>query len=115
MPESESIVEVHSPRVGVVVITPKSDVDLSRSPELRNALREAADRRPDRLIVDLDQVGYMDSSGLATLVEAMRTSKSSGAPLILASMNKKVRAIFEIARLDQFFTIVGSVDEALSV
>lgn len=115
MPESDSIVGVHSPRTGVVVITPKSDVDLSRSPELRHALREAQDRKPERLIVDLDQVGYMDSSGLATLVEAMRSSKSSGTPLILASMSKKVRAIFEIARLDQFFTIVDSVDEGLSV
>lgn len=115
MPDSDSIVEVHTPQTGVVVITPRSDVDLSRSPELRNALREANDRKPDRLIVDLEQVGYMDSSGLATLVEAMRTSKSSGSPLILANMNKKVLAIFEIARLDQFFTIVSSVDEALAV
>lgn len=114
MPESDAIVVVHSPRTGIMVVAPKSDVDLSRSPELRQALREASDRRPDRLIVDLAEVGYMDSSGLATLVEAMRTAKSTGAPLILASMNQKVRAIFEIARLDQFFTIVDSVDAALT-
>lgn len=114
MPESDAIVEVHSPRTGIMVVAPKSDVDLSRSPELRQALREASDRRPDRLIVDLGEVGYMDSSGLATLVEAMRTAKSTGAPLILACMNQKVRAIFEIARLDQFFTIVDSVDAALT-
>lgn len=113
MPESGSVVEVHSPRAGVVVVSPRSDVDLSRSPELRLALREAQERRPQRLIVDLEQVGYMDSSGLATLVEAMRTAKSTGSPLILACMHKKVRAIFEIARLDQFFTIVDSVKDAL--
>jgi anti-sigma B factor antagonist len=114
MPDSDAVVEVHSPRAGVVIITPTSDVDLSRSPELRNALREASDRRPERLVVDLEQVGYMDSSGLATLVEAMRTSKSTGTPLILANMNRKVRAIFEIARLDQFFTIVDSVEQAMA-
>lgn len=112
MPDSDAVVEVHSPRAGIVVVAPKSDVDLSRSPELRNALRGAQDKKPERLIVDLGEVGYMDSSGLATLVEAMRTSKSTGAPLILASMNQKVRAIFEIARLDQFFTIVDTVDAA---
>jgi len=115
MPESDAIVEVHSPRTGVMVITPRSDVDLSRSPELRNAIRGAQDRNPERLIVDLVDVGYMDSSGLATLVEAMRTAKNTGAPLILAGMHTKVRAIFEIARLDQFFTIVDSVDDALAV
>lgn len=113
MPESDSIVEVHSPKSGVVIVSPRSDVDLSRSPELRQALRDAQERKPGRLIVDLSEVGYMDSSGLATLVEAMRTAKTTGAPLILASMNKKVRAIFEIARLDQFFTIVDNVDAAL--
>lgn len=113
MPDSDSIVDVHSPRTGVLIVTPRSDVDLSRSPELRHALRDASDRGPERLIVDLEQVGYMDSSGLATLVEAMRTSKSSGVPLILSGMTQKVRAIFEIARLDQFFTIVDSVDQAM--
>lgn len=114
MPESNDIVEIFSPRAGVMVVMPRSDVDLSRSPELRQALRSASDRKPERLVVDLSDVGYMDSSGLATLVEAMRTSKSTGSPLILASMNQKVRAIFEIARLDQFFKIVDTVDAALN-
>ncbi|MEM9374423.1 MAG: STAS domain-containing protein, partial [Planctomycetota bacterium] len=95
MPEPDAIVEVHAPKAGVVVVTPRSDVDLSRSPELRNALRAAQDRSPERLVVDLTDVSYMDSSGLATLVEAMRTAKNTGAPLVLAGMHPKVRAIFE--------------------
>ncbi len=115
MPDSDTVVEVHAPRPGVMVVAPKQDVDLSRSPELRNALRSAQDRSPGMLVVDLTDVGYMDSSGLATLVEAMRTAKSTGAPLVLAGMHAKVRAIFEIARLDQFFTIVDTVDDALAV
>lgn len=97
---------------GGVVVRPEGDVDMSRSPDLRQALRSALDQRPSLCVVDLSDVTYMDSSGLATLVEAMRTAKSAKSDLVLAAMTPKVKAIFEMARLDQFFTIVESVDEA---
>lgn len=95
-----------------VIVRPQGDVDMSRSPHLRQALRDAMASKPRGLIVDLSEVGYMDSSGLATLVEAMRTAKRGGTKMILCAMNDKVRAIFEIARLDQFFTITDGLDEA---
>lgn len=85
---------------------------MSCSPALRTALRGEQDTRPRRLIVNLTEVGYMDSSGLATLVEAMRTAKRNGTKMVLCGMNDKVRAIFEIARLHQFFTIVHDLSEA---
>lgn len=106
-------VEVRTERAGeTAVIRPMGDVDMSGSPELRAKIRTAQGDSPRRLVVDLSEVGYMDSSGLATLVEAMKNAKNSGSELVLASMGEKVRAIFEIARLDAYFTIVGSVDEA---
>lgn len=113
MPEHDTIEVTTGPDAQTVVVAPQSDVDMSRSPSLRAAIREAQAKRPGRLVVDLASVGYMDSSGLATLVEAMRVAKREGTELVLCGMNDKVRAIFEIARLDQFFTIVGSVDDAL--
>lgn len=98
-----------------VVIAPTGDVDMSRSAELRTAIQGVFQPKGTRkLVIDLDGVGYMDSSGLATLVEAMRTSKTAGATMVLCGMNTKVRAIFEIARLDQFFTIVDDRAAALS-
>ncbi len=100
---------------GVVVVCPCGDVDMSRSPDLRVALRAVHEKRPMKLVVDLEQVGYMDSSGLATLVEAMRTAKGNKTSMVLCTMNDKVRAIFEIARLHQFFTIVDSLDDAIAV
>ncbi|TVQ62621.1 MAG: anti-sigma factor antagonist [Phycisphaerales bacterium] len=104
--------EVQSERTGeTAVIRPLGDVDMSGSPELRASIRAAQNEGPRRVVVDLAEVAYMDSSGLATLVEAMKNAKASGSELILASMGEKVRAIFEIARLDAYFRIVGSVDE----
>ncbi|RMH11267.1 MAG: anti-sigma factor antagonist [Planctomycetota bacterium] len=109
---ADEVVRVDRDGSDTVVISPLGDVDMSCSPTLRTTMREQLDARPRRLIVNLDQVGYMDSSGLATLVEAMRTAKRHGTRVVLCGMNEKVRAIFEIARLHQFFTIVESLAEA---
>lgn len=112
MPDHDSITIDREFREGVIVVAPIGDVDMGRSPALRSALRSVQDGRPKRLVVDLGQVEYMDSSGLATLVEAMRTAKANKTEMVLCAMNDKVRAIFEIARLHYFFTIVDSLDEA---
>lgn len=95
------------------IVSPEGDIDMSRSPVFRSSLREVNDRKPARLVVNLDKVGYMDSSGLATLVECMRTAKGNSTEMILCGMNDRVRAIFDIARLDQFFRIehtMGDID-----
>lgn len=101
-------------RDDAVIVKPIGDIDLSRSPSLRHQISRAQADRPERLVIDLGEVPYMDSSGVATLVEAMQVSRRSGAKLVLCGLQSKVRSIFEIARLDTVFTIVESTDEALS-
>ena len=96
------------------LLKPVGDVDLGRSPELRVELAQTQKTKPERIIVDLEQVPYMDSSGVATLVEAMQNARRKKTQLILCGMKDKVRAIFEIARLDMVFTIVGDCDDALN-
>jgi len=99
---------------GVVVVTPVGDIDMSRSPDLRHVIQSKFDHSGIRkLVVDLDEVGYMDSSGLATLVEAMRTAKSKSVPLVLASLSPRVRSLFEIAKLDTVFEITESREQAI--
>ena len=97
---------------GHPVIVPHGDVDLGNSKDLQHHLREALNRKPNRLVVDLHEVPYMDSSGVATLVEAMQVSRRNGTSLVLCGMTARVRSIFEIARLDKVFRIVDSRDEA---
>ncbi len=96
------------------LIRPDGEVDLSTSRELQMALKNAMSAKPQRVIVDLEKVPYMDSSGVATLVEAMQIARKQSSSLVLCSMQDKVRSIFEIARLDRVFTIVPSMDEALT-
>jgi anti-sigma B factor antagonist len=102
-------------------VVPIGDVDLTGSPvlkvELRNAQARLAGQPGARLIVDLAGVPYMDSSGLATLVEAMQASRKAGAgfKLVLCALQPRVRAIMEIARTHSVFTIVATRDQALTV
>jgi len=110
-----SFIEIDRPEQGIVVITPTTDIDMSRSPELRSTIRQEMGATVHKMIIDLDEVHYMDSSGLATLVEAMRNASKSDIKLVICNMNQKVSAIFEIARLDTFFSIVSTRDEAVSL
>lgn len=98
---------------GSVVVAPAGDMDLSRSPALRNALREAQSGKPPRVIVDLSLVDYMDSSGVATLVEAYQIARRQSTKMVLCGLRDRVRSIFEIARLDTVFSITDSRDAAL--
>lgn len=95
------------------ILSPVGEIDLGRAPAFREHLYTAQQKKPKRLIVDLGQVPYMDSSGVATLVEAMQTARRSGSKLVLCNMQARVRSIFEIARLDSVFLIVASTDEGL--
>ncbi|MCA9312272.1 MAG: STAS domain-containing protein [Phycisphaerales bacterium] len=99
-------------QAGTTIVLPIGDVDLSNSRDLQTHLREEMSRKPGLVVVDLAKVSYMDSSGVATLVEAMQIARRQATKLVLCELNDKVRAIFEIARLDRVFTIVGTRADA---
>ena len=97
------------------VLRLKGDVDMNSSSEVRNALAAVfKDRQPGMkaLLVDLSQVRYMDSSGIATLVECMQNCMKAGAKLRLCELSPPVRDVFELARLASVFEIYPSVTEA---
>jgi anti-sigma B factor antagonist len=110
---SDLAVSVETLPEGEVVI-PAGDVDLSGSPVLRNELRKVQQKRPKRIIVDLARVGYMDSTGLATLVEAMQQGRKFGTRIVLCSLSDRVRSIIEIARLDSVFVLAPDRQAALT-
>lgn len=62
-------------------------------------------KRPDRIIVDLSGVTFIDSSGMAVLIRALQNMKEYGGKLSLSGINDNLRLIFETARLDQVFVI----------
>jgi anti-sigma B factor antagonist len=101
----------HAPRI--FIIEPEGDVDLSTSPRLRDAVLSVFDREARHVVVDLKEVPYMDSSGIATLVEALKLARQSNARLTLAAMRSAVESVFELAYLKQVFEVAASVEAAL--
>jgi anti-sigma B factor antagonist len=84
------------------------------SPRIAATLTAAVKEKPSNLIVDLAKVSYIDSSGLAVLIEAMQSVEKYGGKFALAGLQENVKPIFEIARLDQVFRIFPDVDSAVS-
>jgi anti-sigma B factor antagonist len=93
----------------MAVLVLDGDVDLSCSPALRKALLERTFERRD-IMVDLSRVGYIDSSGIAGLVEAYQGARDNGTRFILAAPSAPVLRVLRLARLDRVFTIVDSVE-----
>ena len=97
---------------GMTVVTPDGEIDLSRAPSFRTSIAEVFSGKPTRVAIDLSNVPYMDSSGVATLVEGMQLANRAGATLVLVGLQDRVKSIFEIARLDTVFKIVNELSEA---
>ncbi len=96
------------------VLPLEGEIDLHVSPRVSAALGAMIDAKPPRLVVDLAKVTYIDSSGLAVLIEGMQNVEAYGGKFILAGIQENVKPIFEIARLDQVFIIFPHVDAALA-
>jgi anti-anti-sigma factor len=88
------------------------EINLRNSPDIREALLGLLAERPQQLIIDLERVHYMDSSGVGTLVELKRRSEQGGARFALAALQPRVRNLFQMTKLDLFFRIFSSVQEA---
>ena len=109
----EDRVEVHiSNHQDAAVIEIRGEVDLYTSPQVREAIVGATQRRTPTVIVDLTGVDYMDSSGVATLVEGLQFCRGYGGAFRLAGLGETVRQVFRFAKLDTVFEIYPSAGEA---
>ena len=91
----------------------EGELDYHSSPELREKLNELTTKQAPKILVDLKGVDYMDSSGIATFVEAFQKTKRYQGRLILAALTDTVRGVFEIAKLESIFEICPTVSEGL--
>jgi anti-sigma B factor antagonist len=95
------------------VVEVQGDIDLRSSPALQEKLGNILNEDPDRVVVNLADVPYMDSSGVASLVKVLSRVKKQSVPLVLVEMSERVRSIFEITHLDTVFDIRADEQEAM--
>jgi anti-sigma B factor antagonist len=80
------------------------ELDLGSAPELDRQLREIERTRPERLVIDLSGLRFMDSTGLASIVEAQRLAEADGRALVLRRPTNQVQRLFELTGIVDRFT-----------
>ena len=97
-----------------VIVAVRGEIDLQNSPELRTELLDImAKHSPQRVVINLEQVPYMDSSAIAVLVELLQKVRKTGGKIYLTNLQPRVKGLLEIARLGSIFSIVNDEAEAL--
>lgn len=97
-----------------LVISVCGEIDLHNSPELRTEVFDLIVKNsPRRLVLNLSQVPYMDSSACAVLVEALRRMRAISGKVYLFGLQPRVKGLLEIARLGSIFSIVDTEADAL--
>jgi len=97
---------------GITIVDVSGDIDMGTSPALRTTLLEAL-KKTARLVVNLREVRYVDSSGIASLVEVLKEAHNKQKRLILFGLNKAVHEVLQLTRLSKIFEIRETEEEAL--
>ena len=98
---------------GFAVVALSGDIDLQSSPAVRQQLLSCFERH-DRVIVDLSGVTYIDSSGVASLVEAFQLARKKNGTFSLVKVSNAVMRVLSLARLDRVFSIHPTVEAAVA-
>ena len=97
---------------GLHIIALSGEIDLAHSPELRAILDAHAKAKRPALLLDFTTVDYIDSSGLATLVEYVQKSAAFGGKFALGGVNARVKTILDLVRLGEVFAVHSNVADA---
>ena len=103
--------EVHEDR-GYHIVALTGDVDLSCSPDARKTILDSLESEQHTL-VDLSSVEYIDSSGVASLVEGYQTAKKKSLTFGLIGVSAPALSVLELARLDKVFPIYADIEECI--
>lgn len=99
---------------GWAILEVTGEVDVFTAPKLRERLVELIDEGHEKVLVNLDGVGFMDSTGLGTLIGGLKRMKEREGLLSLVCSSRPVLRILKITGLDAVFSIHDTVEQALS-
>ena len=103
---------LHQNRPNVLPL--EGDIDLHVSPAVTESLNAMIKKKPERIVIDLSRVTYIDSAGIAVLILAMQEVEAYGGKFFLSGLQETLRSIFETSRLERVFRIFPDVDAALA-
>lgn len=104
-------VSISRPDTDRCVLTVAGELDIATAPQLLAAVRDVIAEAPDLLVMDLDEVTFLDSTGLGVLISAHRR----GGRLVLVCHNRACLRVLEITALSRVFTFAPTVEDALGM
>lgn len=102
-----------SQRDGAAVLALRGEIDVYTAPRMRQAIVDLVDAGSLNIVVDMDKVDFLDSTGLGVLVEGLKRVKTRNGTLSLVITQDKILKIFDITGLNKAFPIHGSLEDAL--
>jgi len=99
---------------GLVVCRIDGEIDINSSPDIKKAFDKLISKKTPKIVINLSRVSYVDSSGLATLVEILKNMRTYGGRMRITNLSSKVRSLFEITKLDRLFEILPEEEEAVT-
>lgn len=107
-------VQTHQTDAGVSVIAPSGRLDVAGAPALKDAINEAVRNGTPKVVIDMEGVSFVDSTGLGSVISALKQIRNTQGELRLAAPNQQVRVVLELTTLDRVFPYYASLEEALS-
>ena len=98
----------------IVIFDINGEIDLYNAPEIKEKIKEEMNKNKVNIIINLDKVSYIDSSGIGVLISSLSNLKKVGGALKLINVYASVRKVFELTKLTSFFDIYDSESDALS-
>lgn len=95
----------------VQIIEPKGILDGTKSADFQSQIEQSVESGVQTILVDFQQVTFMDSSGLGALVKALKTVNAAEVKFFLCSVNEQVGMLFELTSMDDYFTILSDRQE----
>ena len=97
---------------GHTTVSVRGEIDLYTAPQLQEELSSALNAEPERLLIDMSQVEFCDSTGMNVLLSALKQAKEQGGMLELAGPRPAVRKILQVTGLDSVFTVHDTTEAA---
>ncbi|HEV2520988.1 MAG TPA: STAS domain-containing protein [Candidatus Acidoferrales bacterium] len=99
----------------VTILDVSGNIDMSNSPEVRKTLlRVIREKSAARVVLNLTAVAYIDSSGVASLVEGLKASRDEGLRFVLFGLNDSAREVLKISRLLKLFEVYENEQQAIA-
>lgn len=99
---------------GVTVVAPAGRLDVAGAPALKEAMSELTDDGSPKVVIDMEGVTFVDSTGLGSVIAALKQIRNKQGELRLAAPNQQVRVVLELTTLDRVFPYYATVEEALA-